>query len=136
MKFGEYLKAKREAKNLSMNKLGELSGVSAMYVSHLESGKREKPSPEILMKLSEGLGEPYEDLMIVAGYIDGYDYEKPKNESNEREDREWSIAEQEQELFYLDFLLDSHHPLFFQDRLLTKEEKAKIKSVVEIVLRD
>ena len=51
---------------------------------------------------------------------------------NEREDIEWSLSEQKQELFEINFLL----PLFFQDRLLIKEEKAKIKSVIEIVLRD
>lgn len=133
MSISEYLKEKRIEKNLSIRKLAELSDVSAMYISELERGKREKPSPEVLKKLSEGLGEPYENLMAAAGYIDPIDYMILENE---REDREWSIAEQEQESFYLDFLLDSNHPLYFQDRLLTKEEKAKIKSVIEIVLKD
>ena len=136
MNFREYLKTKREEKNLSMNKLAELSGVSVMYISRLESGEREKPSPEIIGKLAKGLEEPYENLMVVAGYIDAYDYIKIKNEREERDDREWSLLEQEQNPFALDLLLDSNQPLYFQDRLLTKEEKAKIKSVIEIVLKD
>lgn len=71
--------------------------------------------------------------MVAAGYIDPIDFLKIKNE---KEDKEWSLSEQEQEPFQLDFLLDSNHQLFFQDRFLTKEEKAKIKSVIEIVLKD
>jgi len=133
--FADYLKKKREEKNLSMNKLGELSGVSAMYISHLESGKRDRPSPEIIERLAKGLDEPYENLMAAAGYIDASDFIKIKNEKNRQEDIEWSLAEQEQEPFHLDFLLESNHPIFFQDRLLTKEEKAKIKSVIEIILK-
>ncbi|WP_077214531.1 helix-turn-helix domain-containing protein [Bacillus dakarensis] len=137
--FGKYLKTKRKEKNLSMNKLGELTGITAMYISQLESGKRVKPSIEVLEKLSESLEVPYEDLMVAAGYIDPDDYIRMKNE---REDRDWSLIqeeiekEEEQEPFYLDFLLDSNRPLFFQDRLLTTEEKAKIRSLIEIVLKD
>ncbi|WP_404459351.1 helix-turn-helix domain-containing protein [Sutcliffiella horikoshii] len=129
MKFGEFLKTKREGKNLSMNKLGELSGVSAMYISHLESGKREKPSPEVLMKLSEGLEESYENLMVVAGYMDA-------DKQYEQEDKEWSLAEQKQEPpIYLDYL-DSQRTFIYKDRSLTQEEKAKLKSLLEIVLKD
>ena len=130
MGFSTYLKEKRSEKNLSIRKLAEISNVSAMYISELERGKREKPSPEVLMKLSEGLEEPYENLMVVAGYIDPIDH---MNLKNEKEDREWSLAEQKQRL---DLLLDSNDSLFFQDRLLTKEEKAKLKSVIEIFLKD
>ncbi|MBT2693157.1 helix-turn-helix transcriptional regulator [Bacillus sp. ISL-55] len=136
MKFGEYLKTKREEKNLSMNKLGELSGVSAMYISHLESGKREKPSPDIIERLAKGLDEQYEKLMVAAGYIDAFDYQMIKNEQYEQEEKELSLDEQKQGSFYLDFLLDSNHPIFFQDRLLTREEKAKIKGLIEVFIRD
>ena len=133
--FGEYLKSKRKEKNLSMNKLGTLTGVTAMYISQLESGKRVKPSIEVLEKLSESLEVPYEDLMVAAGYIDPDDYLRLKNE---RDDREWALIEQEMEKekeLHLDFELESDRQLFFQDRLLTKDEKAKIKSLIEIVLK-
>lgn len=141
MSFGKYLKTKRKEKNLSMNKLGELTGITAMYISQLESGKRVKPSIEVLKKFSEGLEIPYEDLMVAAGYIDPDEYVRMKNE---RDDIEWSLIEQEMEmekekeheLFHLDFILDSNLPLYFQDRQLTTEEKSKIKSLIEIVLKD
>lgn len=130
MKFGEYLKTKREEKNLSMNKLGELSGVSAMYISHLESGKRDRPSPEIIGRLAKGLEESYENLMTAAGYFDPFDIIM----ENEVEDKRWALSQKEQ--ISLDYLLDSNQSIFFQDRLLTTEEKAKIKSLIRIFLRD
>ncbi|WP_231507757.1 helix-turn-helix domain-containing protein [Bacillus sp. UNC41MFS5] len=116
-----------------MNKLGELSGVSAMYISHLESGKRDRPSPEIIGRLAKGLEESYKNLMTAAGYIDPIDFNILVNE---REDKIWSLSQQKQEQIYLDYLLGSNHPIFFQDKLLTKEGKAKIKSLIQIFLRD
>ncbi|SDZ59742.1 Transcriptional regulator, contains XRE-family HTH domain [Evansella caseinilytica] len=133
MSFGKYLKTKRKEKNFSMNKLGELTGITAMYISQLESGKRVKPSIEVLEKLSGGLEVPYEDLMVAAGYIDPDEYAKMKNE---RDDIEESKTSDKHEQYYLDFLLGSSHPLYYQDRLLTSEEKAKIKSLIDIVLKD
>lgn len=122
-----------------MNKLAELSGVSVMYISRLESGERVKPSPEIIAKLAKGLEEPYEKLMVEAGYIDAFDYQLDKNEEYEKEEKEWSLAEQKLEKEQernLAFLLNSNDTLFYQDRLLTKEEKAKIKGFIEVFLTD
>lgn len=139
MNFRKYLKTKREDKKLSMNKLAELSGVSVMYISRLESGERVKPSPEIIAKLAKGLEEPYEKLMVEAGYIDAFDYQLDKNEEYEKEEKEWSLAEQKLEKEQernLAFLLNSNDTLFYQDRLLTKEEKAKIKGFIEVFLTD
>jgi HTH-type transcriptional regulator, competence development regulator len=139
MTFGKYLKTKREEKNLSMNKLGELTGVTGMYISQLESGKRDKPSIEVLKKLSETLEVPYEDLMDAAGYIkwremEVEDFIEELRELHDKEIETRSLPQEKQ--FELDLLLDSNQKIFFQDRLLTKEEKAKIKSVIEIVLKD
>ncbi|WP_031536326.1 MULTISPECIES: hypothetical protein [unclassified Bacillus (in: firmicutes)] len=44
--------------------------------------------------------------------------------------------ENDEEQFELDSLLTSDLHIFFQDRLLTTEEKSKIKSLIEIVLKD
>jgi HTH-type transcriptional regulator, competence development regulator len=137
--FKNYLKTKREEKNLSINKLGELSGVSAMYISQIERGKRETPSPKILGKLAEGLNEPYEDLMQASGYmevekiLDALDHIYGDIETRELPP---ANDEEQEEEFDLVSLLDSDHKIFFQDKLLTKEEKTKIKSVIEIVLKD
>lgn len=138
--FGKYLKTKREEKNLSMNKLGELTGVTGMYISQLENGKRDKPSIEVLQKLSKSLGVPYEDLMDAAGYMEVKDFIEELRETLEKEKQGRGDIEirslPQEEHCELDYLLASDHPIFFKDRLLTKEEKAKIKSVIEIVLKD
>jgi HTH-type transcriptional regulator, competence development regulator len=131
--FGEKLRKLRKEKGFSIRKLSELSGVAHSYLSQVETGKRGIPKVETLEKIATGLNIPSIDLLVQAGYIDPDDYVKMKNE---REDIEWSLAEQEQNPFELNFLLDSEHPLFFKDRLLTKEEKSKIKSLIEIVLKD
>lgn len=131
--FGEKLRQIRKNKGLSIRKLSELSGVAHSYLSQVETGKRGIPKVDTLEKIATGLNIPSLDLLVQAGYIEASDYMKMKNE---REDIDWSLEEQKQESFYLDFLLDSNHPLYFQDKLLTKEEKAKIKSVIEIVLKD
>ncbi|MFC0469673.1 helix-turn-helix domain-containing protein [Halalkalibacter kiskunsagensis] len=131
-KFGEKLRKLRKEKGLSIRKLSELSGVAHSYLSQVETGKRGTPKVETLEKIATGLNVPSFNLLVQAGYIDPIDMIM----ENEREDREWSLSEQEQTPIELNFLLDSNHPLFFQDRILTKEEKAKIKSVIEIVLKD
>ncbi|MCR8995955.1 helix-turn-helix domain-containing protein [Brevibacillus laterosporus] len=138
MSLGKYLKTKRKEKNLSMNKLGELTGITAMYISQLESGKRVKPSIEVLEKLSESLEVPYEDLMKAAGYItvDIKGFSDISQKYFENGVLRKSDEKDEEEQFELDSLLASDNHIFYQDRLLTAEEKTKIKSLIEIVLKD
>lgn len=69
IKFGEYIRAKRKEKKLSIKKLSELSGVSHPYISQIENGVRGVPKPEMIKKLSKGLEIPYGDLMREAGYF-------------------------------------------------------------------
>ncbi|WP_052352914.1 helix-turn-helix domain-containing protein [Neobacillus dielmonensis] len=132
-KFGEKLRQLRNEKKLTIRKLSELSGVAHSYLSQVENGKRGIPKVDTLEKIAAGLNIPSIDLLVQAGYIDPIDFIKIENE---KEDIEWSLADQEQEPFSLDYLLESNHPIFFQERLLTKEERAKIKSLIEIFLRD
>ncbi|MFT4399412.1 hypothetical protein ACMX2I_04940 [Bacillus sp. SW14] len=47
-----------------------------------------------------------------------------------------SLLRVRDERLKLDHLLDSNDPLFFKDRLLTAEGKSKLKSLIEIVLKD
>ncbi len=68
--FAEYLKQLRETKNWTVNQLALRSGVSPAQISRIENGKRGVPRPETIKKLSEGLGESYEEMMKVAGYFD------------------------------------------------------------------
>lgn len=48
----------RKSKNLTIQELSELSGVSMGYICHLEKGSRQNPSREIMQKISKVLGEP------------------------------------------------------------------------------
>jgi transcriptional regulator with XRE-family HTH domain len=67
--LGEYLRSLRDAARLKLREVEEASGVSNAYLSQLETGKINKPSPHILHKLAAVYGVPYEGLMERAGYI-------------------------------------------------------------------
>ncbi len=68
--FGKYIKNIRNDRNLTTRQLELYSGVSNSYLSQLENGKRNIPSPDVLRKLSKGLKVPYKELLEKAGYID------------------------------------------------------------------
>jgi transcriptional regulator with XRE-family HTH domain len=69
--LGEFLADLRAAKGLTLREVEEATDkeVSNAYLSQLEHGKVNKPSPHILYSLSEVYGVPYERLMEKAGYI-------------------------------------------------------------------
>lgn len=69
MSFAVYIKSLRKRRGLTLEKLRDLSGVSQTYITHVENGRRGEPSPDILRKLSVGLGIPYIHLMIRAGHL-------------------------------------------------------------------
>ena len=50
--LGQYLWDLRQAAQLTLREVEEASGVSNAYLSQLESGKIQKPSPVILHKLA------------------------------------------------------------------------------------
>lgn len=70
MDFYHQLKDFRKLKGFTIRELADRSGVSAAYISQLENANRGIPSPEVLMKLSEGLNVSYSALMQAAGYLD------------------------------------------------------------------
>ncbi|WP_068773734.1 helix-turn-helix domain-containing protein [Paenibacillus sp. FJAT-26967] len=70
MFFYDKLRDLRKLKGYTIRELADRSGVSAGYISQLENGNRNAPSPDVLMKLSEGLNIPYADLMKIAGYLE------------------------------------------------------------------
>ncbi|MBP1154803.1 MULTISPECIES: helix-turn-helix transcriptional regulator [unclassified Paenibacillus] len=85
MDFYDQLKDMRKLKGFTIRELADRSGVSAAYISQLENGNRGVPSPDVLMKLSEGLNMPYTELMQLAGYLEkssaeqeGGKYTKPR----------------------------------------------------------
>lgn len=69
--FGLYLKELRFLARLSLREAEKATGntVSNAYISQLESGKIETPSPHVLDKLATVYGVPHRDMMEATGYI-------------------------------------------------------------------
>lgn len=65
---GNYFKALREAKGLTLREVEKQTDVSNAYLSQVEKGKVKQPSPLMLHKLAEVYGVPYEQLMEKVGY--------------------------------------------------------------------
>jgi len=66
--LGSYLKNGREAKGLTLRAVEEATGISNAYLSQLEGGKIQKPSPVDLRKLGELYDIEYALAMEYAGY--------------------------------------------------------------------
>ena len=71
--LGDFLRSLRIKAKLKLREVEERSGVSNAYLSQLETGKINKPSPHIIHKLASAYDVSYERLMIMAGYIVGPD---------------------------------------------------------------
>lgn len=69
--LGQYLASIRNDRKLSLRQVEEASGkeVSNAYLSQLENGKIQQPSPTILNKLAEIYKIEYMTLMELAGYL-------------------------------------------------------------------
>lgn len=69
--LGQYLANIRATKRMTLREVEEATDrdVSNAYLSQLENGKINKPSPSILHSLATVYGIPYEVLMEKAGYI-------------------------------------------------------------------
>ncbi|MDH3213974.1 MAG: helix-turn-helix domain-containing protein [Myxococcales bacterium] len=97
----------RTAKGLSLREVEEATGkaVSNAYLSQLENGRIQKPSPNVLHSLAGVYAVPYETLMEKAGYL------LPSEERGGRRRRlaafaidDLSAEEEEELLKYLAFL--------------------------------
>lgn len=130
--FGEKLRSLRKEKELTIRKLGELSGVAHSYLSQVETGKRGIPKIETLEKIANGLDIPSIDLLVLAGYLPN-----EKAGYNDVKEKEVEIRSLPETLFDdLDYLLSSDLEIFFKGKLLSKLQKTKLKRLIEIVLED
>ncbi|MFL5789785.1 MAG: helix-turn-helix domain-containing protein [Flavisolibacter sp.] len=66
--YGEYIKALRESKGMTLREVEKKTEISNAYLSQLESSKIKQPSPITLNKLAELYGVKYEILMEKVGY--------------------------------------------------------------------
>jgi transcriptional regulator with XRE-family HTH domain len=66
--FGAVLRQARGVRQLSAVDVARASGISAAYLSKLENDAVKKPSPPVLLQLSEALAIPYAELMRLCGY--------------------------------------------------------------------
>lgn len=69
MKFGEYLRALRKSKGMTLKDIENLTEISHCYLSQIEKGRRTSPSPEIIRGISNALGVTHIGMMIKAGYL-------------------------------------------------------------------
>lgn len=67
-RLGDLLADARKRRHLTLRAVQETLGISNAYLSQLETGKVQSPSPVVLHKLSEFYEVPYASVMEVAGY--------------------------------------------------------------------
>jgi transcriptional regulator with XRE-family HTH domain len=67
--IGSFIKAQREAAQVSVRQLAEKAGVSNPYLSQIERGLR-KPSAEVLSQLAKALRVSAEVLYVQAGMLE------------------------------------------------------------------
>jgi transcriptional regulator with XRE-family HTH domain len=67
--LGEELRRLRIEKGATLREVEDETDISNAYISQLENGKAEQPSPRVLHKLAEFYKIPYTRLMEAAGYI-------------------------------------------------------------------
>lgn len=67
--YGILQRSIRKKAKMSIRALSEKSSVSHSYLSQVENGIRDRPSPEVIKKISEALDFDYFALMREAGYM-------------------------------------------------------------------
>jgi transcriptional regulator with XRE-family HTH domain len=70
MKLSELLQISRKSRKLTLMDLVNKTGISYSMLYRILNGGLEKPTPDILEKLSEPLHLDYHYLLQVAGYIE------------------------------------------------------------------
>jgi transcriptional regulator with XRE-family HTH domain len=67
--IGSFIKAQREAAQVSVRQLAEKAGVSNPYLSQIERGLR-KPSADVLKQIAKALRVSAEVLYVQAGILE------------------------------------------------------------------
>ena len=69
MNLAEELTRLRKIKGVSLRQVEDDTKISNAYLSQLETGTADQPSPHVLHKLASFYGVPYRYLMEAAGYM-------------------------------------------------------------------
>lgn len=105
--LGAHLAAVRKDRGYSLRQVEEMTkkAVSNAYLSQVESGKIQQPSPNILHALSSAYKISYEQLMGMAGYIGSGKKRTSSGASKSSTLAELNLSEQEEKelLEYLQF---------------------------------
>lgn len=133
MEFGVYLKKVRKAKGLSGRELAKRSNISQAYLSQLERGENNKPSPEIIKKLAIGLGEPTTELMVAARYWEEDDLLEPLEETIKYLTEKQNADKLKNSKIDLNSILEKTN-LFYKDHSISDKEKQLIKSYLDALL--
>jgi len=67
--LGAQLRKVRLAKGKTLRQVEAQTGISNAYLSQLENGQVDNPSPQFLEKLAEAYGIDYPGLLRIAGYL-------------------------------------------------------------------
>lgn len=69
MSLDKVLRDIRALRGKSLRAVEEATGISNAYLSQLERGDAQRPSPDKLQTLAKFYDVPYTDLMRAAGYL-------------------------------------------------------------------
>jgi transcriptional regulator with XRE-family HTH domain len=67
-RLGRLLATSRRQKNLTLRAVEKTTGISNAYLSQLENGDVQEPSPVMLAKLADLYDLPYPTMLEYAGY--------------------------------------------------------------------
>ena len=69
-RFGERIRKARKEKGLGLRATARDVGISATFLSRIESGKEDAvPREEVIRKLAEVLDDDFDELMALAGRV-------------------------------------------------------------------
>ena len=71
MTFGDFIKEKRMARQINLRKLAELVEIAPAYLSDIEKGKRNSPSPEKMERIAKALELTEEEVITMQDLAAG-----------------------------------------------------------------
>ena len=69
IRFGEFVRQKREAKNLGLREMARIIGVSATYLSKIERDEYPPPTEDKITKIAEIIGCNPDELLALGGKV-------------------------------------------------------------------